>query len=95
MAQGRTSWAATDNGLPHVRGCPDVRIAEPDLRSLAIPTLVITGDHDFIPVDIAEHIAQAVPNARLVTLKDCGHFAYLECHDAVRQATEDFFRSVK
>lgn len=67
----------------------------PRLRSLAIPTLVITGDHDFIPIEIAEHIARAVPNARLVTIKDCGHFAYLECHDRVRQAIEDFFQFAK
>jgi len=31
--------------------------------------LVITGDHDFIPVEIAEHIAQAVRGATLVTIR--------------------------
>lgn len=67
----------------------------PKLRTLAIPTLVITGDHDFIPVETAEHIAQALPNARLVVVKDCGHFAYLECHEAVRPTLEDFFRSTR
>ncbi|GFE79514.1 proline iminopeptidase [Steroidobacter agaridevorans] len=67
----------------------------PKLRALPIPTLVVTGDHDFIPVDISEHIARAVPNAKLVTIKDCGHFAYLECRDAVRHALEEFFRSAK
>lgn len=50
----------------------------PKLRNLNIPTLVIFGDHDFIPGEIAEHIAGAMPNARLVTLRDCGHFTYLE-----------------
>ena len=45
----------------------------PELRGLNIPALVITGDHDFFPF-AAEHIAQAIPGARLVTLKDCGHF---------------------
>ena len=51
----------------------------PKLRSLPVPTLVIAGDHDFIPLEIAEHIARALPNAQLVTTKDCGHFAFLEC----------------
>jgi hypothetical protein len=50
----------------------------PKLRSLSIPTLVISGDHDFIPGEIAAHIARAIPSARLVTLGDCRHFAYLE-----------------
>ena len=32
-------------------------------------------------VGAAEHIARAIPNARLVTIKDCGHFTFLECPD--------------
>ena len=62
----------------------------PKLRTLGIPTLVITGDRDFIPTEIAAHIARAIPKARLVTIKDCGHFAYLECRADVRRAIQDF-----
>jgi proline iminopeptidase len=64
----------------------------PKLRGLGIPTLVITGDQDFIPVEIAEHIARSLPNATLVTIAGCGHFTYLECADQVRSAVDDFFR---
>ncbi len=64
----------------------------PKLESLRIPTLVIYGDHDFIPAATAAHITQAIPNARMVTLKGCGHFSYLECPAAVRKHIEDFFR---
>lgn len=64
----------------------------PGLRSLRIPTLVIAGDHDFIPVEVAEHIARALPTAELVTIKDCGHFAFLECEGEVRNALNSFFR---
>ena len=67
----------------------------PKLRHLRIPTLVITGDHDFIPLLVAEHIAQAIPNARLVTITDCGHFAFLERADEVRSAIDDFSRRVR
>jgi proline iminopeptidase len=63
----------------------------PKLRTLSIPTLVIYGDHDFIPVEIAAHIAEAIPSARLVTIKDCGHFTYLERPGDVRRALDDFF----
>ena len=62
----------------------------PRLRALRVPTLVIGGDHDFIPLEIAEHVAQALPNAKLVTFKDCGHFAYLECASEVCEALNDF-----
>jgi proline iminopeptidase len=44
----------------------------PKLRTLRVPTLVLASDQDFIPVKLAEHIAQAIPDAKLVTLKDCG-----------------------
>ncbi len=64
----------------------------PSLRTLRIPALVIYGDHDFIPGDIATHIAQAIPSAQMITLDGCGHFAYLECPDEVRMAFQDFFR---
>ena len=63
----------------------------PRLKSLRIPTLVISGDHEFIPAATAEHIAHAIPNARMVTLKGCGHFSYLECPVAVREQIDIFF----
>jgi len=63
----------------------------PKLRSLRTPTLVIVGEHDFIPTEIAAQIASALPRATLVTIKDCGHFAYLECGAEVRKAIDNFF----
>ena len=67
----------------------------PKIRALAIPTLVLTGDRDFIPVETAAHIASAMPRARLVTLKGCGHFAYLECAAEVRTAFDEFYRTAR
>ena len=64
----------------------------PKLRRLRIPTLVIAGDHDFIPLEVAVHISRALPNAELVTIKDCGHFAFLECAGEVRKTLNDVFR---
>jgi len=68
----------------------------PKLSSLRVPTLVIYGEHDFIPADTAAaRIGEAIPNARLAAFKDCGHFAFLECPDAVRKELDDFFGSAK
>jgi proline iminopeptidase len=64
----------------------------PRLASLRIPTLVLWGDRDFIPREISEHLIGSLPQARLVTLDGCGHFAYLECPGAVRTALQDFVR---
>lgn len=63
----------------------------PRLKTVNVPTLVIYGDHDFIPAATAEHITQAIPNDRMVTLKDCGHFTYLECAVADREQIDAFF----
>ena len=63
----------------------------PRLRSLGIPTLVIVGEQDFIPPAIASAIAQALPDATLVAIPNCGHFAYLECGPDVRSALNNFF----
>lgn len=62
----------------------------PKVSGLRIPTLVMASDHDFIPVEFADHIAQAIPGAKLVVMKNCGHFSYLECPDEVRRALDDF-----
>jgi proline iminopeptidase len=65
----------------------------PKLSQLSIPALVIHADHDLVPVECADHIAQAMPGARFVVLRDCGHFSYLESPDQVRQELADFFHS--
>jgi proline iminopeptidase len=57
----------------------------PKLQALDIPNMVLHGEHDFIPVALAAHIAGALPRGRLVVLEDCGHFAYLESPDAVHE----------
>lgn len=64
----------------------------PRLASSRIPTLVLWGDRDFIPREISEHLIRSLPQARLVTLAECGHFAYLECPAQVRTALLDFAR---
>lgn len=63
----------------------------PALARLNIATLVLHGDADFIPLEIAAHVAQAIPGAQLVVLKDCGHFASLEAPEQVRAALAEFF----
>jgi len=63
------------------------------LNAVQSRTLVISGDHDFFPETIAEHIAHATPHSELVMLTDCGHFAYLECPTEVRNTIDRFLDS--
>jgi pimeloyl-ACP methyl ester carboxylesterase len=52
------------------------------LGAIDVPTLVIAGDHDFIcpPVWSAELHAK-IPHARLLQLKESGHFGHIEQPD--------------
>lgn len=64
----------------------------PLLGQLDIPALVIHGDRDFVPVEVAARIAEAIPGAVLLVLPYCGHFAYLEYPDRVHEDIADFFK---
>jgi proline iminopeptidase len=61
----------------------------PQLAHFRTPTLVIHGDYDLVPIECANHIAQAIPGARLVVLQNCGHFSYLESPDEIRKEISD------
>lgn len=61
----------------------------PMLRLLDLPALVLHGEYDFIPIELARHIADALPRARFVVVPGCGHFTYLERPDLVHQAVAD------
>lgn len=56
------------------------------------PTLLIHGDRDFIPVEMAADIAEVLPNAELVVLQGCGHFPYLEQPDDLVRVIDAFAR---
>jgi proline-specific peptidase len=70
-------------------------IAEWDMRgevgSIAAPTLVITGEYDFIcgPA-CAEDIAGGIGGAQKVVVEDCGHFTFVEKPDEFCAAIEEF-----
>jgi proline iminopeptidase len=66
----------------------------PQLKELDVPTVVIHGEQDFIPVECAAHIAEAIPGAQLVVLKGCGHFSFLECPEEMGKAVEDFINGI-
>jgi proline iminopeptidase len=95
IEQGRDgilkSRAVEDRLMNETWASPNGYDLHPKLKSLNIPALVISGDHDFFPF-AAEHIAQAIPGASLVMLKDCGHFSYLECPAPLRDQIDAFFR---
>jgi proline iminopeptidase len=65
----------------------------PQLTRLRIPTLIVHGEYDFVPLICTAHIAEAIPGARLVVLRNCGPFSYLERPDEVRTTLSSFFQA--
>ena len=64
----------------------------PALSALDIPTLVLHGEHDFVAVEAAARVAEAMPRGRLTVLPGCGHFSYLEFPDLVHTHIRSFMR---
>ena len=65
--------------------------ARPDsldlLPTIAVPALVLVGEHDVLtPPSEAERMLAALPNARLEVIPQAGHLANLENPDAFTQA---------
>ncbi len=57
------------------------------LRSVQIPSLVIVGDEDAsLPPPLSREIADALPNASLVVIREAGHLSALEQPEAVTEA---------
>jgi proline iminopeptidase len=63
------------------------------LHGVHTPTVVIHGEHDIVPVDMAARIADAIAGARLEVLEGCGHFAYLERPELVHEHLRDLINT--
>jgi 3-oxoadipate enol-lactonase len=78
--------------LKALRDRPD---AGPGLAHVAVPTLVLVGEHDAVtPLEKAKALADGIPNARLVPIPDAGHLANLENEPAFNAAVREFFDAI-
>jgi proline iminopeptidase len=60
------------------------------LGNVNVPTLIIQGELDPLPIESARSWAAAMPNARLLELKGIGHFPYVEVPDVFFAAVHRF-----
>lgn len=63
------------------------------LPGIDVPTLVLHGRYDAMPLVVSQEIASALPRGRLVVL-DSGHFPYIEDPDGLISAVSSFFVDV-
>ena len=66
--------------------------AQPELNvPITAPTLVVVGEDDMIAGPVcADAIMRELPDGRLVTIRESGHFVYLEQPAAFRAALTGF-----
>ena len=63
------------------------------LSQIDVPTLVVAGERDtFTPPFLAESMAEAIPGAELLLVKNGTHVASLEQHELVDGKIRDFLR---
>ena len=62
----------------------------PELAKITAPTLVITGEDDFITGPVCAADLAAIPGATTVILPDCGHFIFVEARDRFRDEVTAF-----
>jgi proline iminopeptidase len=65
----------------------------PQLHPLAIPTLIMHGEEDAIPMDLVTEWTSSLPGAQLVRVPNAAHFPYLERPDFVWPTVERFLAS--
>lgn len=61
-----------------------------DLRRLIVPTLIVHGAEDPIPVEMARRLAAEIDGARLEVLEGVGHFPMVERPEALDAIVRDF-----
>jgi pimeloyl-ACP methyl ester carboxylesterase len=62
----------------------------PELERIMAPTLVITGEDDFITGPVCAADFATIPNGTTVILPGCGHFSFVEARDSFRAEVERF-----
>jgi len=62
----------------------------PDLKKINCRTLIIHGDFDAIPLELAQRINKSIHGSTLVVIKHAGHFPFIEQKTAFIDAVEKF-----
>ena len=60
------------------------------LRAVSVPTLVIHGEKDLLPVSVACEIVATLGNARLEVIPDAGHMPFWESPELFFTLIESF-----
>lgn len=67
--------------------------ATPRLGEIRVPTLIIVGANDTIPVPTAERMARSIPKAQLEVFEHSRHWSFIEEPERFLQTVKEFHRT--
>jgi len=94
-------WSGEEGTAAYWRAveCYDEHMAQPlpeRLDRLDTPTMVLWGARDaWLPPEMGEELAEAIPNARLHHVPNAGHFAQEDNPEGFAEAIETFLHEVE
>jgi proline-specific peptidase len=62
------------------------------LSGVAVPTLLIVGDHDEIDPELSRDMLARIPGSKLVVLPKAGHMTFVDQPDLFVQAVDEFLK---
>ena len=62
----------------------------PDLKKINCPTLIIHGDYDAIPIELAQNVNKSIRTSTLVIINNAGHFPFVEQKPTFFNTVENF-----
>ncbi|HMA71795.1 MAG TPA: alpha/beta hydrolase, partial [Xanthobacteraceae bacterium] len=88
-----TGSALTMRGVQSRR--PSLYDLVDDMKQIAVPTLIMTGDEDWACLEPGILMKKMIPTAGLVVMPNCGHTINLEDPDAYNRHLADFLHAVE
>ena len=67
----------------------------PTLQGIAVPTLIVHGQHDaIVPIQAGEYLAENIPTSQFHTFKNCGHAPFLSQHSKFNNILEPWCQNI-
>jgi proline iminopeptidase len=101
-AKAPVDWAMDENTLKNaVTVGYQMRISfnimqhdiETQLPTIHVPTLIIHGDFDPIPLKSSEYLHEQIPESQIVVVTNAGHFPFIEQPERFVEALRTFLRN--
>ncbi len=79
----------------HVDRSIDEKKLYAQLANLKVPTLLIHGDYDPVPLSASQRTHQVIKGSTLVVLPKCGHFPFMEQPEVFIKTIVEFTQTIK